>query len=119
MTDPRESRRRSRGKRETLDDHVGHIAAVLDAAGKLREEALARLTRKDRLVLFDRVPALVREFGSQAALTDKTRTRLEADRAFCTVWEEKIDCPAFAASVRTLLLLADPGYLGELRAAMA
>lgn len=107
-----------RPKLETLDDHVRHITAVLDAAEKLREEALAKLTAKDRAVLFDRPTKLIHEFGPQLELDDKTRPALRDDLAFCTAWAETIDGPKFVAAVQTFLQLTDPAYLDELRAAM-
>lgn len=107
-----------RGKLVTLDDHLAYITAVLDAAAKLREEALAKVQPKERAFLFDRAAAIVRDFGPQVSLTDKTRPMLKDDLAFCQAWEERIDGPKFFAAVQTLLLLADPAYLDELRAAM-
>jgi hypothetical protein len=108
-----------RGKLETLDDHIRYITAVLDAAEKLREEALARVPGKDRAFLFDRAAAIVRGFGPQLALNDQTRPGLRDDLAFCTAWEDAIAGPKFAAAVQTCLLLTDPAYLDELRVAMA
>ncbi|MBX9584333.1 MAG: hypothetical protein K2X87_28875 [Gemmataceae bacterium] len=107
------------GKRETLDDHIRYITAVLDAADKLREEALAKLSPAERAFLFDRAAPLVRGFGPQLPVDDTTRPQLRDDLAFCTAWQEKVDGPKFAAAVRTVLLLTDPTYLDELKAAMA
>lgn len=107
------------GKRVTLDDHLQYITAVLDAADKLREEALAKLNKEDRAFLFARSAKLIHEFGPQLSLSDRTRPDLRDDRTFCTQWADAIDGPKFTASVRTLLLLTDPAYLDELKAAMA
>jgi hypothetical protein len=106
-------------KRVTLNDHIDHITAVLDAAARLREEALAKLTPADREATFARPARLVHEFGPQLRLSDRTQPDLLADRDFCARWAEAIDAPRFAAAVRTLLLLSDPVYLDELRTAMA
>lgn len=106
-------------ERATLDDHVNHIAAVLDAADALREQALAKLPAKERAFLFDRAAPLARGFGPQSAVTDATRPGLRDDLAFCTAWHERVDGPAFAATARTVLGLTDPAYLDELKAAMA
>ncbi|HUR52625.1 MAG TPA: hypothetical protein VMZ71_00710, partial [Gemmataceae bacterium] len=108
-----------RGELVTLDDHLRYITTILDAAEKLREEAVAKLTPKERRTMFDRPPVLIREFGPQSALNEKTRPRLEGDLECCTTWEEKIDGRAFANAVQTLLLLTDPSYLDGLRAVMA
>lgn len=108
-----------RGKLDTLDDHIGYITAVLDAATKLRDEALAGLAPKDRAAVFDRPAKLIHQFGPQLSVNEKTRLVLRDDLAFCTAWEETIDGPMFAAAVQTFLLLADPDYLDTLRAAMA
>lgn len=107
------------GKLETLDDHLRHITAVLDAADKLRDEALAKLNAQERSFLFERSAQLIQTFGPQETLDDKTRPMLQADRTFCVNWQERVDGPKFMASVQTFLQLADPAYLDELRAAMA
>ena len=108
-----------RGKLATLDDHVRHITAVLDAADKLRAEALGKLSDKDRAFAFARPAEFTRDFYAQVRLTDKSRPRLRDDRTFCLLWEQSVDRAKFAAAVRTLLQLTDPDYLAELRAAMA
>lgn len=107
-----------RGKLDTLDDHVRYITAVLDAAEKLREEALAKLPKKERAALFDRPAKLIHEFGPQLPVNDRTRPVLRDDVAFCVAWEETIDGAKFAAAVQTFLLLTDPAYLDDLRDAM-
>ena len=107
------------GKRATLDDHLRYITAVLDAASKLREEALAKLSDQERAFLFDRADPLARGFGPQLPVNDTTRPGLRDDRTFCALWQEKVDGPKFAAAVRTALLLTDPAYLDELKGAMA
>jgi hypothetical protein len=105
-------------KRVTLDDHINYITAVFDAADRLRDESLAKLSKDEKAFLFARPAKLIREFGPQLRLTDETRPGLRDDRVFCTAWAETIDGPKFAAAVRTLLQLTDPTYLDELHAAM-
>ena len=107
-----------RGKLATLDDHVRYITAVLDAADKLRAEAIGKLSDKDRAFVFSRPAEFARDFYPQVRLTDKSRPWLRDDRTFCTLWEQSVDHAKFAAAIRTLLQLTDPGYLSELRAAM-
>src|SRR5204863_9969941 len=69
----------ARGKQETLDDHVRYITAVLDAADALREEALAKVSAKDREFLHAWPATLIHEFGPQLSLTDETRPALAND----------------------------------------
>jgi hypothetical protein len=107
-----------RDRLASLDDHVRYISAVLDAADKLRTEALGKLTAKDRGFLFARSRELVRDFEPQVRLSNKTRPGLRDDRTFCTRWAESVDHAKFTASVKTLLQLTDPGYLADLQAVM-
>ncbi len=107
------------GKLLTLEDHVQFITAVLDAAEKQREEALAKLNESDRAFMHERPKKLIHEFGPQESLDEKTRAQLQDDLKFCTTWEEKIDGQKFTASVQTFLQLTSPDYLDELRSVMA
>lgn len=102
----------------TLEDHLLHIEAVLDAAAALRGEALTKLAEAERAFLFNRSAGLIHEFRPQASFSERNKPILRDDRAFCTAWERTVDGPKFAASVRTLLQLTDPAYLDALRTAM-
>src|SRR5206468_168695 len=77
-----------RGKLTTLDEHINYIVAVLDKADELREQALAKLTEKDREFMHAWPAKLIHEFGPQLSLNERTRPLLENDRAFCTHWEQ-------------------------------
>jgi hypothetical protein len=107
------------GQLTSLEEHVNYITAVLDAADKLREEALAKLNEQDRSFLFTHALSMVKTFSPQESLTDKTRAMLRDDRLFCTTWADRIDGVKFAASIKTLLQLTDPAYLDELKTALA
>jgi hypothetical protein len=107
-----------RGTLVTLDDHLLYITKVLDAAERLRNEAIAKLSKEDRAFMFSQPVKLIREFSPQVRLNEKTRPLLRDDLAFCTHWEQTINGPTFAASIQTFLQLADPTYLNDLKAAM-
>jgi hypothetical protein len=108
-----------KGTLASLDDHVKYIEAVLDAAATLREESLARISEAEREFLFNRSAKLIHEFRPQATFSEKNKPILKQDRDFCTAWENTVNGPKFAASVRTLLQLVEPTFLDSLKAVMA
>jgi len=108
-----------RGKLTTLDDHLRYIARVLDAAHQLRDDAISKLSKADRELVFGQPAKFIDEFSPQVRFSEKRQPQLRDDLAFITLWQQTIRRDVFRASVRTFLQLTDPAYLDELKNAMA
>jgi len=101
-------------KLDTLDDHVRHIRSVLDTAGKLREESLAKMPAKTRGFMHVWPATIVRTFGPQLPLNAKTRQLCQNDLAFCGLSKVQCDWSKLTASAKVLSALANEAYLASL-----
>lgn len=101
-------------KGTTPADHVRYINAVLDAAAKLRAEALAKMPAKTRKFMHAWPATMVNTICPQVRLTAKTQPTLQNDRAFCGLSQTQCDWKKLMASAKMLARLADKAYLAEL-----
>ncbi len=73
-----------RGRLATLADHVRYIKAVLDAAAKLRADALAKMPDKHRKFMYKHATIWAKVFSPQIRLASHNiRVTCNNDRAFC------------------------------------
>ena len=102
----------------TREAQVQYVRAVLAAAEKLREEALAKMPAKTRGFMHGWPGAMIQTFGPQIALTDQTRALCQNDRAFCGLSRTQIDWAKLTASAKVLSALGDEAFLAGLATAL-
>ena len=119
-----------------FDAHVRFVEAVLRAATRLRDEAMASLSEADRAFMFDWTvkmeryyyphfygtdPQTVERFkvdpDSEHALNENNRARALKDLDFCTAWNKRVDWSKLVYAAQTLLVLNHPAFLESLEAA--
>jgi len=119
-------------------DHIAFIEEVLRSAEDLRNQALAKLSRKDRKSMlnwsakmvngfyphfFGTDPKWLKRFGvppkSRVVVQGKTLQIVRNDAAFCRLWNDKCDVRKMATAAGVLAALADARFLHSLDAAMA
>jgi len=97
-----------------IEGHVRHLTAVLDRAKGLRDQAVAKIGGTEPHVLFSYPKTLTDHFGPQMPFTDKTKTLLENDHAFCWIASRYFDWQKLLGAACCLSGLADPAYLAQL-----
>ena len=102
----------------TPADHAGHIAAVLQLARKLRDEALAKVPADKHAFLMTWPTNMLKAFGPQLPLNRQTLPFCVNDRAFCAFVHLHVDWAKLVAAAKALLALSQPAYLAELNKAL-
>jgi hypothetical protein len=98
-----------------LDDLAAYVVAVLDEARRLRDEALGKLSAKDRTFSFVLTGRLTRNFSNQAFLKKEIQAPLQNDRALCALAHEVFNWGKTLGSARALLYLSRPSFLAQLK----
>ncbi|MBN2491522.1 MAG: hypothetical protein JXQ29_11795 [Planctomycetes bacterium] len=98
------------------DGLVAHITAVFDAAAALRAQAGERLSDEHRKFLCDWSANVLRNYGPQLPLNDRSRPILQNDRAFVMLAHERLDWSAMTGAARILLGLAGAEFRDRARA---
>lgn len=87
----------------------------LDQAASYRKQALAALTESDRRLLFTHSEVLAKEFTPQASRSTREKiASIDATAQFISLFKERVDFGALAASAQILARLADERWLRHL-----
>jgi hypothetical protein len=105
------------GRLVSLADHARYMTAVLNAAEKLRGEALPKMPPDARKFMYAWPAVTVKTFGPQLRLTKQTQAVCQNDRAFCGLSQTKCDWPKLVAAAKVLSALAREEHLASLAAA--
>jgi len=103
------------GKPATLEDHAAHAIRVFDEAKRLRDEAIAPLTKENRKFIVQWTPTMVKNFGPQLPFAKQTHPLLQNDRAFCAFASDHFDWRKLGGSAKCLIQLTEPAHLASLQ----